>query len=69
MIIHEIDIDDILALESKNDPPISRHRNRPMPPTPTLERMQPKSRQRHPLRAPTAMKCNKNTPQAIYMMG
>ena len=64
MIVHEIDVDGVFTFEIKDHPPVSRHRDSPLTSSLALKRMKSKTRQCHPIRSSTVVKCRKNAPQS-----
>lgn len=66
MIIHEIELERIAALETENNPPVSAHRDAPKIPEVTLQRVQaPAWEERHILDLHGGIDCRENVADLV----
>lgn len=69
MVIQQIDIGRVSALEAEDDPPIGPYRYAPEPRQLALERMQAKARQRHVIGSRRAIQARQHNPDLIDVLG
>jgi hypothetical protein len=67
VIIDQIDVYDIGALEAKNDPPIRADRDAPKIRQIAFELVQPETRQIHVFRRGGSVEARKNDPDLFYV--